>query len=101
MHEHRWSDSERAGSRRRDQEGDDGQRQIQCCIGGIGILLPWLIGFTVVLVAAAFFDAYRPVRDEACTDGTCTRESKRPLKIVAWIVPAVAAIPIAFPYYIE
>jgi mercuric ion transport protein len=88
-----------------------------CCIGpvmfsliGAGALSaasvrlepyrPWFIAFTVVLVGTAFYSAYRPVRDEACTDGTCTPQSKRPLKILAWIVSAVAAILIAFPYYI-
>ena len=88
-----------------------------CCIGpvvfsliGAGALSaasvqlepyrPWFIAFTVVLVASAFYGAYRPVRDDACADGTCTPQSKRPLKIVAWIVAAVAAILIAFPYYI-
>lgn len=88
-----------------------------CCIGpvvfsliGAGALSaasvrlepyrPWLIAFTVVLVGTAFYSAYRPVRDEACTDGTCAPQSKRPLKILAWIVAALAAILIAFPYYI-
>lgn len=89
-----------------------------CCIGpvvfsliGAGALSaasvrlepyrPWFITFTVVLVAAAFYGAYRPVRDDACDDGTCTPQSKRPLRILAWIVAAVAAILIAFPYYIR
>ncbi|MGH9201384.1 MAG: mercuric transporter MerT family protein [Vicinamibacterales bacterium] len=55
-----------------------------CCIGpvvfsliGAGALSaasvrlepyrPWFIAFTVVLVATAFYGAYRPVRDDACT----------------------------------
>lgn len=88
-----------------------------CCIGpvvfsliGAGALSaasvrlepyrPWFIAFTVVLVGTAFYSAYRPVRDEACTDRTCAPQPKRPLKILAWIVAALAAILIAFPYYI-
>ena len=88
-----------------------------CCIGpvvfsliGAGALSaasvrlepyrPWFIAFTAVLVGTAFYGAYRPVRDDVCANGSCTPQSKRPLKILAWIVAAVAAILVAFPYYI-
>ena len=88
-----------------------------CCIGpvvfsliGAGALSaasvrlepyrPWFIVFTVVLVGTAFYGAYRPVREDACAESSCTPRSKRRLKIVAWMVAAVAAILIAFPYYI-
>jgi len=89
-----------------------------CCIGpvvfsliGAGALgaasvrlepyRPWFIAFTVVLVAAGFYGAYRPVRDDACGAGMCTPRSKRPLRILVWMVAAVAAILIAFPYYCQ
>lgn len=88
-----------------------------CCIGpvvfsliGAGALgaasvqlepyRPWFIAITAVFVAAAFYGAYRPIPNEACEDGVCTPKSKRPLKILAWIVAAVVVILIAFPYYI-
>lgn len=60
----------------------------------------WFIAFTTALIAIAFYGAYRPVRNDPCTEGTCTPQSKRPLKILAWIVTAIAALLIAFPYYI-
>jgi mercuric ion transport protein len=88
-----------------------------CCIGpvvfsliGAGALSaasvrlepyrPWFIAFAVGLIGTAFYGAYRPVGDEVCANGSCTPQSKRPLKILAWIVAALAAILIAFPYYV-
>ena len=88
-----------------------------CCIGpvvfsllGAGALgaasvklepyRPWFLGLTVLLVATAFYGAYRPNQAEACQDGVCTPQSRRTAKVLAWIVAAMAAILIAFPYYI-
>ncbi|MCA1652495.1 MAG: mercuric transport protein [Acidobacteria bacterium] len=88
-----------------------------CCIGpvffsllGAGALgaasvklepyRPWFIGLTVLLVAGAFYGAYRPNQAEACRDGVCTPQSRRAAKVLAWIVAAVAAMLIAFPYYV-
>lgn len=88
-----------------------------CCIGpvffslvGVGALgagsvklepyRPWFIGLTVLLVGTAFYAAYRPPRTEACERGVCSPRSRRRAKILAWIVAAIAAVLIAFPYYI-
>lgn len=90
-----------------------------CCIGpvlfsliGAGALgaaavklepyRPWLIGLTVILLGAAFYNVYRPdtraVRARA--EEVCTRSSKRSAKILVWIAAIVAAMLITFPYYI-
>jgi mercuric ion transport protein len=61
---------------------------------------PWLIGFTVLLVGMAFYSAYRPIRAEPCEDGVCTLRSRRTTKMLAWIVAAIAAVLVAFPYYV-
>ena len=89
-----------------------------CCIGpvvfsllGVGALSasavrlepyrPWLLGFTAVLVGAGFYSAYRPTATAAnCDDGTCTPQSRRTAKMLAWIAAAIAAVVITFPYYI-
>jgi len=88
-----------------------------CCIGPVALSLigagalgasavklepyrPWFMGFTLVLVGAAFYGAYRPLPAESCDDGVCTPQSRRTARALAWIAAVVAAILIAFPYYI-
>ncbi len=88
-----------------------------CCIGpvafsliGVGALgasavklepyRPWFIGFTVLLVGVAFYGAYRPLLRESCDDGVCTPHSRRTARALAWVAAVVAAILLAFPYYI-
>lgn len=61
---------------------------------------PWFIGFTIFLVSLAFYGAYRSNQTEACQDGVCTPQTRRTAKVLAWIVAAVAALLIAFPYYV-
>lgn len=89
-----------------------------CCIGPVAFSLigagalaatairlepyrPWFIGLTMALVAAGLHRAYRPTSSpELCEGGVCRPESKRAARVVAWIAAAVAAVLIAFPYYI-
>lgn len=89
-----------------------------CCIGPVAFSLigagalgasavklepyrPWLIGVTVLLVGVAFSSAYRPaVAQHDCEDGVCTPQSRRAAQILVWIAAIVAAVLIAFPYYI-
>jgi hypothetical protein len=88
-----------------------------CCIGPVAFSLigagalgasavklapyrPWLIGLTLLFVAAAFYGAYRPSAVDCRDDGTCTPPSKQAAKLLAWIAAAIAAVLIAFPYYI-
>lgn len=89
-----------------------------CCIGpvafsviGAGALgasaitlepyRPWFMGLTVALVAVAFYGAYRPTSSpEHCEGGLCLSQSKRAARVVAWVAAAMAAMLIAFPYYV-
>lgn len=88
-----------------------------CCIGPVAFALmgagalgaaalraepyrPWLIGLTVVLVGLAFSGAYRTTAADRCADGACMPESRRAAKVLAWLAALVAAVLIAFPYWI-
>ncbi len=88
-----------------------------CCIGpvvfslmGAGALSaastklepyrPWFIAGTVALLGVAFHAAYRPAAVNTGCDDLCAPAPKRTAKIVVWIAAIVAAILIAFPYYI-
>jgi mercuric ion transport protein len=88
-----------------------------CCIGPVAFSLigagavgasavalepyrPWFIGMTVLLVGFAFYSAYRPLPVDACADGACTPPSRRAARLLAWIAAVIAAVLIAFPYYI-
>ena len=88
-----------------------------CCIGpvvfslfGAGALgaasarlepyRPWFTGLTVLVVGLAFYGAYRTPRVETCQDGVCAPASRRAAKRLAWLVALIAALLIAFPYYI-
>jgi mercuric ion transport protein len=55
---------------------------------------------TVLFVGSAFYSAYRPLPADACTDGTCTPQSRRVPRLLAWIAAVIAAVLVAFPYYI-
>lgn len=62
---------------------------------------PWFIGVTVLLVGVAFYSAYRPTSAQHdCEDGVCTPQSRRAAQILAWMAAVLAAVLIAFPYYI-
>lgn len=88
-----------------------------CCIGpvvfslmGAGALSaastrlepyrPWFMAGTLALLGVAFYAAYRPAAGDTGCDDVCAPAAKRTAKIVVWIAAAVAAILIAFPYYI-
>lgn len=89
-----------------------------CCIGPVAFSLisagalgasavklepyrPWFIGITVVVVGMAFYSAYRQTSSQDhCEDGVCRPQSKRLARLLAWGSGIVAAVLIAFPYYI-
>jgi len=88
-----------------------------CCIGPIVFTLlgagalsaasltlvpyrPWFIGATTLIIGIGFYTAYRPVRTECAPDGSCTPQSRRTARGVMWIAAAIAALLVAFPYYI-
>lgn len=88
-----------------------------CCIGpvvfslmGAGALSvastkleayrPWFLAATAVMLAGAFYAAYRPMATECDDAGQCAPQSRRTARVLVWIVAVVAAILVAFPYYI-
>lgn len=88
-----------------------------CCIGlvafsmiGAGALSasavklepyrPWFIGLTAVLVGVAFHSAYVRTVTGGCDASACTPLSRRAARILAWVAATLAALLIAFPYYI-
>lgn len=92
-----------------------------CCIGSVLLVLlgvggigafavfdlyrPYLIGLTAVLLALAFYLAYRK-REVKCEDGTCpegmdfhkVESAGKWNKIGVWIATIIAVFAIAFPY---
>ena len=61
---------------------------------------PYFVGATFVLLAFAFYQAYRPVR-ESCADGrVCARPGgRRVQRIALWIFTLVALLLMAAPYW--
>ena len=53
----------------------------------LAYLLPYAIAGAAVLLAMAFWWAYR--RPVACSDGTCERTSRRALQWTVWIAAAL------------
>src|SRR5439155_10374206 len=85
-----------------------------CCIGplvlgalGLGTLgvsamlaplRPWFLGLTAVFLMIGFYFAYRPVRKESCSDGSCARpQSRRNQRIALWVMTALAMSFATFP----
>lgn len=59
--------------------------------------------YTFALSAAflgyGFYKAYKPVRPDACADGTCTRPINRTvMRVTLWAAAAIVAGAMAFPY---
>lgn len=50
---------------------------------------PYLLIAAAVLLAVAFFWAYRPA--PACADGTCVTASRRKLRWIVWIAALIVA----------
>lgn len=83
-----------------------------CCIGpilailfGLGTfagassldaLRPYLLGLTGLLIAVAFYLAYRK-KNMQCADGDCTPSYRN--KILLWMTTAIVIATAAFPYY--
>ncbi len=61
---------------------------------------PWFIGLTVLLVGFAFYSAYRPLAADVCADGACAPRSRHAARLLAWVAAVIAAVLIAFPYYV-
>jgi mercuric ion transport protein len=86
-----------------------------CCIGpivavGLGFsaaglaaafepVRPYLLGMTFVILAFAFYRAYRRP-EETCATGVCEKPvSRRAQMLVLWLGAAIVVLFAAFPYY--
>ena len=65
----------------------------------LSFLLPYTLLGAGVLLAVAFWWAYRPL--VVCADGTCNPASRRPLRIIVWAatVLVVGLATVAFTYW--
>lgn len=78
-------------------------------LGGGALLLrfapfrPYFLAGTMSLLAASFYQAYRPPRAESCEPGAaCARPSGRKAqRIMLWSVTFLVLLIAAFPYYSE
>lgn len=61
---------------------------------------PYFIGLTVALLGFALYQAYKP---QHCEPGEACAlpQSRRRSRIVLWVVSVIAALLLAFPYYIS
>jgi mercuric ion transport protein len=88
-----------------------------CCIGpvvfslmGAGALSvastkmepyrPWFLAATALMLGGAFYAAYRPLPVDVCDAERCAPRSRTMARFLVWIAAIVAALLIAFPYYI-
>jgi mercuric ion transport protein len=88
-----------------------------CCIGpvvfslmGAGALSaastkmepyrPWFLAAAAVMLGGAFYTAYRPLAVDVCDAERCEPRSRTIARLLVWIAAIVAALLIAFPYYI-
>ena len=61
---------------------------------------PYLLGFTVVCLGLAFYQAYRPL--ECGPEDSCAAPvSRRGQRVWLWIMTPVALALLALPYYVE
>lgn len=61
---------------------------------------PYLSALTVVLLSVAFYQAYKPPR---CEPGEvcAVPQSRQRGRVVLWVVTVIAALLLAFPYYVS
>lgn len=59
----------------------------------LAFLQPYLIAGSVILLGLTFWWAYRPL--PACADGTCEADSRRSLRIMAWLSCALMCVMVA------
>jgi mercuric ion transport protein len=60
---------------------------------------PYFLGITAIFLAGGFYFAYRPQEEECGPDGECkVPQSRRTQRVMLWIVTAIAAVLVAFPY---
>ncbi len=89
-----------------------------CCIVPIAVVLlgvgsaalgaqlmpirPYLLGLTVVLLGTAFYQVYKPNKEECAPDQSCAVPAgQRRQRTVVWVFAIVAVAVAALPYYVN
>ncbi len=89
-----------------------------CCIVPIAVVLlgvgsaalgaqlmpirPYLLGLTVVFSGTAFYQVYKPNRQECAPDESCAVPANpRRQRTIVWVVAIVAVVVAALPYYVN
>jgi len=89
-----------------------------CCIVPIGVVLfgvgsaalgmqlmsirPYLLGLTVVFLGTAFYQVYKPNRQECAPDESCAvPPGQRRQRTIVWVFAFVAIAVAALPYYVN
>ena len=63
---------------------------------------PYLLGLTVLLLGGAFYQTYKPQKNECAPGESCAiPENRRRNRILLWIITGLALVLVTFPYYIE
>lgn len=61
---------------------------------------PYFLGLTAVLLGFAFYQAYKPVREECAPDKSCSvPANRRRQRVMVWIIAVLAIVLVMFPYY--
>ncbi len=63
---------------------------------------PFFMGLTVLLLGIAFYQVYKPNREDCEPGQSCARpEGQRRQRIIIWMAAILALVVAAFPYYLE
>ncbi len=65
-------------------------------------LRPYFVGLTVLLLAVAFYQAYKPKQVECAPGESCAvPASQKRHRIALWIIAVAALALVTFPYYVN
>ena len=45
----------------------------------------WMLGFSMLMLAAAFYVVYRPQAAAACANGVCSLQALRRQRLIVWL----------------
>ena len=60
---------------------------------------PFFLGLTLLLVGIAFYQVYKPNRQDCEPGQSCAPEGQRQQRIIVWMAAILAVVVAAFPYY--
>lgn len=60
---------------------------------------PYLLGFGALVLAVAFYLAYRP--GGGCRDGSCSTRASRLARVTLWSAAAILVVAFMLPYFVD